>query len=88
MGHGKIRLFERFVVGWALCDSRGLTAAENKLSKYLFVYFRRQTDVNIQQPYLKAEMRAEALGFRTFDMKAVGGALWYGREWTIARNNR
>ena len=86
--HGKIRLFERFVVGWALCDSRGLTAAENKLLKYLFVYSRRQTNVNIQQPYLKAEMRAEALGFRPFEMKAVGGALWDGRELTIARNNR
>jgi len=62
--------------------------AKNKLSKYLFVYFRRQTNVNIQQPYLKAEMRAEALGFRPFEMKAVGGALWDGRDWTIARNNQ
>ncbi len=50
VGHGKIRLFERFAVGWALWDSRGLTVAENKLSKYLFVYSRRQTIVNIQQP--------------------------------------
>ncbi len=82
------RPFERFAVGVTLRDGRGLTAAENKLSKYLFVYSRRQTNVNIQQPYLKAEMRAEALGFRSFEMKAVGWALWDGREWTIARNNR
>jgi len=54
--------------------------AENKLSKYLFVYSRRRTIVNIQQPYLKAKMRAEALGFRPFEMKAVGWALWGGRE--------
>ena len=82
------RPFERFAVGWALWDGRGLTMAKNKLSKYLFVYFRRQTNVNIQQPYLKAEMRAEALGFRPFERFAVGVTLWVGREWTIARNNR
>ncbi len=82
------RPFEMKTVGWALWDGRGLTVAENKLSKYLFVYSRRQTIVNIQQPYLKAEMRAEALGFRPFEMKAVGWALWDGREWTVARNNR
>jgi len=62
--------------------------AKNKLSKYLFVYFRRQTNVNIQQPYLKAEMRAEALDFRPFEMKAVGGVLRYSRELTVALNNR
>ena len=86
--HGKFRPFERLAVGWALWDGRGLTVAENKLSKYLFVYSRRQTIVNIQQPYLKAEMRAEALGFRPFERFAVGVTLWVGREWTIARNNR
>ena len=82
------RPFERFVVGWALWDGLGLTIAENKLSKYLFVYSRRQTNVNIQQPYLKAEMRAEALGFRPFERLAVGVTLRDGRELTIARNNR
>ena len=82
------RPFERFVVGVTLRDGRGLTVAENKLSKYLFVYSRRQTNVNIQQPYLKAEMRAEALGFRPFERFAVGWALRDGRELTIARNNR
>ena len=71
-----------------LRDGRGLTVAENKLSKYLFVYSRRRTNVNIQQPYLKAEMRAEALGFRPFERFAVGWALQDGRELTIARNNR
>lgn len=80
MGHGKFRPFEMKAVGWALWDSRGLTVTENKLSKYLFVYSRRQTNVNIQQPYLKAEMRAEALGFRPFERFAVGWALWDGRE--------
>lgn len=88
MGHGKFRPLEMSVVGVTLWDGRGLTMAENKLSKYLFVYSRRQTNVNIQQPYLKAEMRAEALGFRPFEMSVVGVTLWYGREWTIARNNQ
>ena len=69
------RPFERFAVGVTLRDGLGLTIAENKLSKYLFVYSRRQTNVNIQQLYLKAEMRAEALGFRPFERKAVGWAL-------------
>lgn len=80
MGHGKFRPFEMKAVGWALWDSRGLTLTENKLSKYLFVYSRRQTNVNIQQPYLKAEMRAEALGFRPFERLAVGVTLRDGRE--------
>ncbi len=88
MGHGKFRPLEMSVVGVTLQNGRGLTIAENKLSKYLFVYSRRQTNVNIQQPYLKAEMRAEALGFQPFERFAVGWALWDGREWTIARNNR
>jgi uncharacterized protein (DUF1499 family) len=82
------RPFERFAVCVTLRDGRGLTVAENKLSKYLFVYSRRQTNVNIQQPYLKAEMRAEALGFRSFEMKAVCVTLRDGRELTIARNNQ
>ena len=80
MGHGKFRPFERFTVGVTLQNGRGLTMAENKLSKYLFVYSRRYTNVNTQQPCLKAEMRAEALGFRPFEMSAVGVTLWYGRE--------
>lgn len=80
VGHGKFRPFERFAVGWAFVGRSGLTVAENKLSKYLFVYSRRQTNVNIQQPYLKAEMRAEALGFRPFERLAVGVTLWDGRE--------
>ena len=63
------------VVGVTLRDGRGLTVTENKLSKYLFVYSRRRTIVNIQQPYLKAKMRAEALGFRPFERLAVGWAL-------------
>ncbi len=88
MGHGKFRPFEMKVVGVTLWDGRGLTIAENKLSKYLFVYSSRQTNVNIQQPYLKAEMRAEALGFRPFERFAVCVTLRDGREWTIARNNR
>ena len=82
------RPFERFAVCVTLRDGRGLTVAENKLSKYLFVYSRRQINVNIQQPYLKAEMRAEALGFRSFEMKAVCVTLRDGRELTIARNNQ
>lgn len=41
MGHGKFRPFEMKVVGVTLWDGRGLTIAENKLSKYLFVYSRR-----------------------------------------------
>ena len=82
------RPFERFAVGVALCDGRGLTVTENKLSKYWFVYSRRQTNVNIQQPYIKVEMRAEALGFRPFERFVVGVTLRDGREWTIARNNR
>lgn len=88
MGHGKFRPLEMSVVGVTLQNGRGLTIAENKLSKYLFVYSRRQTNVNIQQPYLKAEMRAEALGFQPFERFAVCVTLWDGREWTIARNNR
>lgn len=80
MGHGKFRPLEMSVVGVTLQNGRGLTIAENKLSKYLFVYSHRQTNVNIQQPYLKAEMRAEALGFRPFERFAVGWALWDGRE--------
>lgn len=63
-----------------LWDGRGSTVTENKLSKYLFVYSCRQTNVNIQQPYLKAEMRAKALGFRPFEMSAVCVTLWDGRE--------
>ena len=82
------RPFERFAVCVTLWDGRGLTVAENKLSKYLFVYSRRQTNVNIQQPYLKAEMRAEALGFRPFERLALGWTLRDGRELTIARNNQ
>ena len=76
VGHGKIRPFEKFAVGGALCDGRGLTVTENKLSKYLFVYFRRKTIVNIRQSYLKAEMRAEALGFRPFGMSVLNVTLW------------
>ncbi len=80
MGHGKFRPFEMSVVGVTLWCGRGLTIAENKLSKYLFVYSRRQTNVNTQQSCLKAEMRAEALGFQPFEMSVVGVTLWYGRE--------
>ena len=76
------------VVGVTLWYGRGLTVAENKLSKYLFVYSRRQTNVNIQQSYLKAEMRAEALGSRPFERFAVCVTLRDGREWTVARNNQ
>ena len=82
------RSFEMKAVSLTLRDGRGLTVAENKLSKYLFVYSRRRTIVNIQQPYLKAKMRAEALGFRSFEMKAVCVTLRDGRELTIARNNQ
>lgn len=71
VGHGKFRPFEMSVVGVTLQYGRGLTMAENKLSKCLFVYSRRQTIVNIQKPYLKAEMRAEALGYRPFEMFAA-----------------
>ena len=82
------RPFEMSAVCVTLWNGRGLTMTEDKLSKYLFVYSRHQTNVNILQPYLKAEMRAEALGFRPFEMKAVCVTLWYGREWTIVRNNQ
>ena len=86
MGHGKFRPLEMSVVGVTLRDGRGLTVAENKLSKYLFVYSRRRTNVNIQQPYLKAEMRAEALGFRPFEMSAVCVTLRDGRGLTVTEN--
>lgn len=79
MGHGKFRPLEMSVVGVTLQNGRGLTIAENKLSKYLFVYSRRQTIVNIQQPYLKAEMRAETLGFRPFEKFVVCSIVGNGR---------
>lgn len=86
MGHGKFRPFKMSAVCVTLWDGRGSTVTENKLSKYLFVYSCRQTNVNIQQPYLKAEMRAEALGFRPFERFAVGGALWDG--WELMKTRR
>lgn len=79
MGHGKFRPLEMSVVGVTLWDGRGLTVAENKLSKYLFVYSRRQTIVNIRQSYLKAEMRAEALGSRSFEKFVVCSIVGNGR---------